>query len=72
MVALGGRWCEVSGIEQVWNGKFKAARTSDEAGSTGMLWLDLMLANRSWVSVGNIYSECDDKTFLMGLKMKYV
>ena len=53
-------------------GNVKQREHEDEAGSTGMLWLDLMLANRSWVSVGNIYSECDNKTSLMGLKMKDV
>ena len=53
-------------------GNVKQREHADEAGSTGMLWLDLMLADRSWVSVGNIYSECDNKTSLMGLKMKDV
>jgi hypothetical protein len=53
-------------------GNVKQRELADEAGSTGMLWLDLMLADRSWVSVGNIYSECDNKISMMGLKMKDV
>jgi hypothetical protein len=52
-------------------GNVKQREYADEAG-TGMLWLDLMLANRSWVLAGNIYSECDNKASLMGLKMRDV
>ena len=43
-----------------------------EAGSTGMIWLDVKLGDGSKISVGNAYSECDNKKSKMGLDMAKV